>query len=554
VPSVKDYRIVRVADCGSELESRRPAGFVFLVGSLISTYTPTNLPIGAHITNGLWNFIFGDGWPQWLKRDFSLLPFETIMQCYPDRAHVRTIVRQLFQTAPPNLIHQRLIAGLLGRAIDGLVTTNYDRAFEMCVSAQSAVHAVTTCADAHAYRNTPPSVRPQLIFKIHGTAREDLESTLVCDLEAEGRLPSWKRDLLSDLIRGRTVVVIGYSGRDFDICPELADSDVPIDVVWLQRSRQDLQPNAERVMQRRRGVLVLGDLVPFIEVVLGEKVSVSQQAVSWRFGDNFDQALVVEWQGRLLEWMACPALVERLAINRKGDEISALVESAAFAKHAGAYYTGAHILGRIVRIPSLGRRQRLTAVISTAEAWFMYGRHWRAWRMLRRVERQLTDDPEDNELKALAAELRLIIHMRASQFAQRFRFAGLQERIRRKSLDPYELAWNTFENNGAWRRLASVRQNAERIGIADIAGLPLPAAKGYASLGLISMDVIAKRDWIRSGEMTKARQNTTLLYAVFKRQSITDGKPRHGSSTGYSFGAPTKVSGTPVIASTSLAG
>jgi len=510
VPTVKEYRIVRVADCGPELESRRQFGFVFLIGSLVSTYAPTNLPIGAQITEGLWSFIFGDEWPPWLKKDFSLLPFETIMQCYPARAHVRTIVQRLFQTAPPNLIHHRLTAGLVGRTIDGLVTTNYDRAFEMSVSGQSNVHSVTTCADARAYLSTPPPARPTLIFKIHGTAREGLESTLVCDLEAEGRLPRWKRDLLFDLIQGRTVIVVGYSGRDFDICPELADAKEPIDVVWLQRTRRHLQPNAERVLQRRRGILVLGDLVPFVEVVLGEKISVVQSPVTWRFDAHFDQALVDQWRERLLEWMACPALFARPAINKKSDEIRTLIESAAFAKHAGAYYTGARILERIVRIPGLDRRERLTTEISKAEAWFMYGRHWWAWRMLGRIERQLTDRPSDDELKVLAAELRLMMYMRAAQFAQRFRLVGFQKRIRKASLSFYKLARNALENGGAWRRLASVQQNAERIGISDTAGLPLPAATGYASLGLISMDVIAKRDWIRSGEMTKAKHYVAL--------------------------------------------
>lgn len=85
MPTAKAYRITQVSDCGSELETLRQRGFVCLAGSLVSTYIPTNLPIGTHITEGLWSLIFGDCWPLWLKRDFSLLPFEALMQCYPDR-------------------------------------------------------------------------------------------------------------------------------------------------------------------------------------------------------------------------------------------------------------------------------------------------------------------------------------------------------------------------------------------------------------------------------------------------------------------------------------
>lgn len=503
--TAKAYRIARVSDSGSEIQTWRQRGLVCLAGSLVSTYIPTSFPNGADITEGLWNFIFGDSWPPWLKRDFKLLPFEALMQCYPDRSTLPRIVTRLFQNATPNLIHKRLGAGLIGGTIEGLITTNYDTAFETCVAGRSEIRTITTHEDADAYRSTPTAVRPRSIFKIHGTALDGMESTLVCDLNAEGRIPRWKRELLLDLVGGRTVVVIGYSGRDFDICPELADAEVAVNVIWLQRSRRNLQPSAERVLEKRRGLLMIGDLLPFLGVITGESISAGQPIVNWRADGYFDCASIPEWRRRILDWIACPTLLKRLPIGEARGQIGALVEHAALAGHVGRYYSGACKLQQVVRIPGLSRGDRLSAEITAAESWFIYGRYWRAWRMLRHIELRLTDDPVDDHLHVLAAELRMMMNMRVAQLAERFHLMKLQHHIRHKSLLPYGRALPALENKGAWRRLATLRQNAERIGIAGTTGLPLPAAKGYASLGLISMDVIAKRDWIRSGEMTPAK-------------------------------------------------
>jgi len=66
----------------SEILASKP---VFLVGSFISTFSPTNLPSGQHICSEFFDLIFGSAepklrqkWPGWLKKDFDLIPFEAL--------------------------------------------------------------------------------------------------------------------------------------------------------------------------------------------------------------------------------------------------------------------------------------------------------------------------------------------------------------------------------------------------------------------------------------------------------------------------------------------
>jgi len=89
--------------------------------------------------------------------------------------------------------------------------------------------------------------------------------------------------------------------------------------------------------------------------------------------------------------------------------------------------------------------------------------------------------------------------MRAAQVARIFRFKPLLRYIQGKAKPLYADARTILQNFGAWGRLEALQQNAERIGVATVDGLPMPARRGYRSLGLLSMDTIMKRDWIRSG-------------------------------------------------------
>jgi hypothetical protein len=167
--------------------------------------------------------------------------------------------------------------------------------------------------------------------------------------------------------------------------------------------------------------------------------------------------------------------------------------------------------------PSEGIRQALGLV----SARFIYGQHTRAWRALNRLEKDIaTHSALPDELRALPIEVRMIMYMRTAQVARALQIAARSRYIQRKAEPAYQQARAILQHAGAWGRLEALQQSAERIGIAAPDGLPLPARRGYRS-GLVSMDIIMRRDWIRSGHWRlNAEEQKMALECIAKAESF----------------------------------
>lgn len=420
------------------------------------------------------------------------------MHCYPGQASLRAALARLYDIDKSNNIHHSLGRSLAHGAIAGLITPNYDRGFEAALVGSPWVHVVTRERDFS--RATPDA---GVCFKIHGTAQRDLADTLVYDLEGEGRLPDWKRTLLCKMVAQRVVVCIGYSGRDFDICPELAESAKPARVVWLQPTRGDLQPNAERVLRRQGGVLVLGDLLHLLCTLLDPALHVERCS-----SPRFDLAGLLaaegldKWRLRVLDWMACGAVAPRLIPTTEMAEVDRRHIVRSMWGHVGRYRAAARDTQAEAMLPCADESERLTRLLGAAGAWFLHGSHWRAWRLLRQVERTATAAAVNDDVCVAIAETRMMMAMRVAQVAgwlndsNRLR-RGILAWLRRPLVPLYQNALTLLGGRGAWNRLEALQHNAERLGMSDRHSLPLPSSDGYRSLGLIAMDVISTRDRLR---------------------------------------------------------
>ncbi|HIG17356.1 MAG TPA: hypothetical protein EYQ31_08725, partial [Candidatus Handelsmanbacteria bacterium] len=99
---------------------------------------------------------------------------------------------------------------------------------------------------------------------------------MVFQLSQEGALPDWKRQMLARILKGRDVVVMGYSGLDFDICPILFGLEYKR-LFWLFAESNDLEvaiagasPNVQNVHgEESRFARVFGVLGGF-DVFFGE--------------------------------------------------------------------------------------------------------------------------------------------------------------------------------------------------------------------------------------------------------------------------------------------
>jgi hypothetical protein len=492
------YSVVTVEELDEKvLETWRRTGMVLLVGSYVSTFPPTSLPTGKATSESLWQLILSPNEVQALREDLQGVPFEAIMQCYPNKKVVKSIIRRLYSATRPNQVHRCVVSSLRLGKLQGLITTNYDLAFDALAKARADdIVVVYDEATLRRYRDSQCAVPDaKACFKIHGTADEIAENTIVCDLEAEGRLKDWKREFLYEMVRGRTLVVVGYSGCDFDICPELAGFTKQERVVWLQPSRKSLQPNAERVLNTTSGMLVEGDLEDFLRVTLDPVLTVPTPLPRpVDLTSYFDPILTQGWRQEVLSWMGCGKLLSDCLSDNAPSKFRRIVYA-----HMGLYRNSVEEITSTLRAATGGTEDQLRLQIDLAGAQFMYGQHVKGWYTLRRVERSLQSaHPGLEDLQALAFETKLMMYMRVEQAARQFRQAWLTRLVKKRAKSLYDTARPILETMGAWGRLQALQQNAERIGVARTDGLSLPYRQGYRSLGLVSMDVIAIRDWVRT--------------------------------------------------------
>jgi hypothetical protein len=99
------YSCIAVSDLDSAtVGTWRTTGIVYLVGSYISIFAPTNLPPGWDISRALWQRILRKSDLSFLGHDLDNIPFEAIMHCYPQRSAIRSIIRKMFCEKDPNAI------------------------------------------------------------------------------------------------------------------------------------------------------------------------------------------------------------------------------------------------------------------------------------------------------------------------------------------------------------------------------------------------------------------------------------------------------------------
>lgn len=219
-------------------------GAVLLVGSGMSADKESNLPNGKLVSDGLIQRLvrppmatayqslgLTTGARATIERIALDAPFEVVLQHYPDKLFCQDALRQTYSQGRWNRYHLAVKEAVEAGHFAHIITTNYDTLFE------HAGIAATTVIDK-LQRDTIDLARERALFKIHGCVSQP--SSLVFHLSQEGMLPKWKQEFLMELIRGRDLVVVGYSGRDFDICPILFRSPYTR-MVWLFGRADPLQ-------------------------------------------------------------------------------------------------------------------------------------------------------------------------------------------------------------------------------------------------------------------------------------------------------------------------
>ena len=502
-------------------ELRAAGEITVLVGSAISSFEPSGIPMGgkfsaaisAHLAEKSAN-------ADTLKNVLWETAFEHIMERCPAPEVVRRELSLALHDTPPNDVHTAFARLTEAHVVRHIVTTNYDtgleNAFEKCCPALHVAY-VRRRNEARGLRGDEPHV----LFKIHGCARSYLSRTIVFRLRDEAELPAWKRDLLGALVRDRALLVAGYSGMDFEICPELARMGASR-VVWLTFRETDLNANSRAVIDRTGATVLVGD----VQRLVTELGAFSDAALSGAPPTVIDKIFaaltpreVDLWRTRLFGEIGCgeeaAAAAQRLLASARND-----VERAeARQEHARAIFAMGHYLDAAEEYRAcadvLGRHGEIGAQIGAlhglAEANRCAGRFIEARRAIRQVERIASDGPEPHVPQAAmsAAVLRLTLRRHLFQILSRIPGSPGLRRMRTAAFRDLKSVAGPAAARGGWLFLAQMRLWADRYGVPweQVYTGPMQiveAGASYGQLGYITARTMALRDRVACGQATPA--------------------------------------------------
>ncbi len=287
---------------------------VVLVGSAISVFEPTNLPSGSAVTELLYSSIFSEYTHpryQWLKNEYNRLPFEGLMECFPSYKDLIPKIKAEYSTTKYNLLHAAIADYLISGQISSIITTNYDLAFDTYLTEKGFSQIVKTEDDAS-------KIIDGAYFKIHGCSISDVAPP-ICTLTQEEYLPNWKQEMLKKLLKDKTIIVLGYSGRDFDICPVIKNLKVfkYKGIGWLSY-RNRASGEVERLSAYAEDLLVTssllgadnciikGDIVQFVRIFFLGPDKLKYSYSEFRFYVTDDQRRL--WQLSVLNRLCCTSL------------------------------------------------------------------------------------------------------------------------------------------------------------------------------------------------------------------------------------------------------
>jgi tetratricopeptide (TPR) repeat protein len=253
----------------SQLKS--DSNLVLLIGSAVSEWHPSNIPSGGRTT---WEIasLLASKYPDSSMHDkiaeyISRAPFEYILDRCPDPLTMRSILQDVYNSSAPNSAHEAIANLVRGGFIHSVLTSNYDLCLEMILPDDAPLRHVVVEPDRLGL-----DADSRILFKIHGSADPVRSTSMVLTLSQEGVLPIWKQEVLFHCLRGRTLLVMGFSGLDFEISPYILKAG-PGKVIWNSfrnpcepllnahsNRRPALSPNALRIIRSCGAQVIFGDL------------------------------------------------------------------------------------------------------------------------------------------------------------------------------------------------------------------------------------------------------------------------------------------------------
>ena len=368
------------------------------VGSGVSIWKPSDLPSGQDFTRALFSVLFARPFAmstaerilleemfgrKWSPH-FSGMPFEHLMECCPSEAKANTLVNRLYDSRSPNLLHGTLARALKEGKVHSIITTNYDCCLDEALAAERFVFVKAVTPEQA--RDARGADTPRY-FKIHGSVERGMESSPMFTLRHEGLLDPHKRALLRELLEGRPVVMLGYSGLDFELCPEIERVGTA-GLVWNNLREYYPSVSAERLIRVKNGTLLYGDMRVLLGRWLGmadrpESAPSKEAEVMRAVRDIFSEDELDMWRVRVLNSLGMPSYTLKAigAVDESRAPFFFEVERGRAEFHSGRYKKSTrHFRRAFLRaLAARNRHGAADAALETSDAYRTYGAPLRAY-------------------------------------------------------------------------------------------------------------------------------------------------------------------------------
>src|SRR5260221_287713 len=225
-----------------------------LVGSGVSQFVPASVPAGEKIVKHLMTLMLStyphelQDLPKKIEYGTDGIPFEVLMarmsELDADLAQKIVVILTHIKAGQSNMIHQQIrrlidVAADQGLALP-VITSNYDMGISDVQDNKDFPSLVRFIPDiVITEEQLREAVSTWEIFHIHGA--NTTPKSLVFDYKQEFKLEQWKRKHLQSVIQNKLVLILGFSGKDLDICRALVDCKLQ-GVVWFRASEETCKP------------------------------------------------------------------------------------------------------------------------------------------------------------------------------------------------------------------------------------------------------------------------------------------------------------------------
>lgn len=373
--------------------------FVLLLGSAISLWQPSNVPTGQSIRDAICEYLdFKEvflstekNYLRNLKEILNKFPFELLMDRCPNRKGVKDILFDFYKNFnSPNPVHNKIAEMFNNSRVSAIITPNYDVCLENAIV---DTHPISNFSKVSLEKDIQNRSLEKIIFKIHGSVDSNEKDSLIFMMQQEGRLPYWKHFLFRDLIKNKNLLIIGYSGYDFDICPEIPLA-MPNKIYWNYLSKKNINDNTREVAKKVNTEFLIGDMRKLL-TFLGYPV-IADYGKDYQIKiDDFISNISFKvsnlskklWRLKILNSISFNEIVIRESeelINQAPTPsflIETLSEKATALSNSGRYRQAALIYEKAAKISRKNGLKRDFSVKSelAAHSWLTYGNLYRFW-------------------------------------------------------------------------------------------------------------------------------------------------------------------------------